>query len=341
MRVDPMGFQDWPAHRFQKKGLLDKAPFLGFILGKALYFLQKKVPLPKLQLTLLLSFLILLNFELISYAQENTSVKIAGSPDLFTGTMNYAIPIEVPPGRKGMQPKLALTYDSSGGNGKVGIGWELQVGAIERNTKFGVNYDGDAYVLRLAGSTMDLVYVGGNDYRAKIEGSFVRIRKNGNIWEVTDKTGTRYLFGQVTNYFGQTTNSRMDGPPGIFKWFLDQVTDTNGNSMTLTYFKDQGQVYLDRIDYTYLIPSNYVKLYYEPRSDAPVMYTTNFAVTTAQRLKTIDVFSNGQYPKGNRVRKVPMFVPARAALFCLWCPLLVGMVVKRFLLSLSSINLHL
>ncbi|MBI3358612.1 MAG: hypothetical protein HY037_03355, partial [Nitrospirae bacterium] len=212
-------------------------------------------------------------------------------PDLFTGTMSYSIPIEVPMGRKGMDPGLALTYKSSGGNGVVGMGWEMEVGAVERSRKDGVDYGGDDYVLRLAGATVDLVRTSGTapgdgEFRAKIEGAFSRVKKTGSVWEVTDKTGTRYLFGQ-------TAASRQDGTPGIFKWSLDQVIDPNDNSITLSYLKDQGQIYLDRIDYTYPGPTNYVKFYYESRTDAPVMYTTNFAVTTAKRLKTIDVMANG------------------------------------------------
>jgi hypothetical protein len=94
-------------------------------------------------------------------------------PDLFTGSMGYSVPIEVPPGRHGMDPGLALTYNSRNGNGWVGVGWELEVGAIERNTRFGVDYNGDEFVLRLAGSAVDLVRISGvapndGEFRAKI-----------------------------------------------------------------------------------------------------------------------------------------------------------------------------
>lgn len=60
-------------------------------------------------------------------------------PDLFSGTMSYSVPIEVPPGRRGMDPTLALTYKSSNGNGLIGVGWELETGAIERQSRKGVN----------------------------------------------------------------------------------------------------------------------------------------------------------------------------------------------------------
>ena len=42
------------------------------------------------------------------------------------GAYHYRIPIEVPPGRAGMAPSLALTYSSKSGNGPVGVGFSLE-----------------------------------------------------------------------------------------------------------------------------------------------------------------------------------------------------------------------
>src|SRR6185437_8017970 len=59
------------------------------------------------------------------------------------GTANLSYPIEVPPGRLGMQPHLAITYDSSRGNGWLGTGWDLETSSIEIDTRWGVpRYDG-------------------------------------------------------------------------------------------------------------------------------------------------------------------------------------------------------
>jgi RHS repeat-associated protein len=230
-------------------------------------------------------------------------------PDLFTGTMSHSIPIEVPPGRHSMDPGLGLTYQSSNGNGWVGVGWGLEVGAIQRSVRFGLDYNGDDYQLRLAGATVDLINIGndalGNrQYSAKIEGVFNRIKKlaASNSWEVTDKTGKRYLFGQTS---AAPYYSRQDNPnkaSEIFKWSLDQVIDPDGNYINLSYFKNQGQIYLDRIDYTSccypnttLTPTNYVKFYIDNiRTDVSDMYTINFKVRTAYRLKAIGVYANGR-----------------------------------------------
>ncbi len=231
-----------------------------------------------------------------SPGSSSNSVESASTalPDLFTGAMSYQIPIEVPAGRNGMKPDIALQYRSSNGNGWVGVGWELELGSIQRSEKNGVNYSADSFQIKTSSSLSDIVNVGNNEYLNMVESQFSRIRKlmasDGlPYWEVTDKNGVRYFYGQIAG-------SRQDNPANtsqIFKWCLDRIEDTNGNYMTITYVKDQGQIYLDRIDYN----GNQIKFYQEGRNDTANLFTSNFLVNTAKRLKTIDIFA-----AGNRVR---------------------------------------
>ena len=58
--------------------------------------------------------------------------------DPSTGSAGTAIPFGVPQGRGGIQPNIELTYNSSAGNSVVGVGWDLELGIIERSTKKGV-----------------------------------------------------------------------------------------------------------------------------------------------------------------------------------------------------------
>ena len=174
------------------------------------------------------------------------------------------------------------------------MGWNLDLGAIQRSTKRGVDYSGTDFVAVMNGASSELVQRtawGTNYYGAKVEEAFSKYYYNSGTggWEVTSKDGTVY-------YYGSTSASRQDNTNGVFKWCLDRVEDTNGNYMTVTYTKDQGQIYPDRIDYTgngSLTPPNYVKFYLESRTDVPPIYNTNGKVVTTYRLKSIDIQANG------------------------------------------------
>ena len=47
------------------------------------------------------------------------------SPDLYTGTGNFSVPIALPPGRNGFQPQLSLGYSTGQGSSEFGLGWGL------------------------------------------------------------------------------------------------------------------------------------------------------------------------------------------------------------------------
>lgn len=54
----------------------------------------------------------------VGYLPANWSI----SP---SGQFTYTIPLDVPQGRAGMQPKLSLNYSSDVGNGLLGLGWSV------------------------------------------------------------------------------------------------------------------------------------------------------------------------------------------------------------------------
>jgi hypothetical protein len=206
-----------------------------------------------------------------------------------TGTATYNVPIIVPPGRGGIaMPNLALTYNSQQKNGWVGMGWDLEIGSIQRNTKFGVDYNGDDFVVDGSVELVPRTDWGAAYYGAKIEGNFTKYRLNYSItgWEVTARDGTKY-------YYGQTY--RQENAGRIFKWYLEKIVDTNGNTMTITYYQDQnnGEIYPDEINYP---GNNKVKFIRESttRLDALPRYNTLWKVVTAYRLKTIEVYGHGQ-----------------------------------------------
>jgi RHS repeat-associated protein len=227
----------------------------------------------------------------------------------FTGASSYRYPIEVPPGRAGLAPQIALTYNSQMRNGWLGVGWSLDMGSIQRNTKYGLSYTNNdqpgAFVASINGSTAELVPRsdwGTGMWGAEVEGSFSKyyFDSANNYWIVTSKDGTKYYYGYRSEAY-----SRQTFPSGTFKWYLDRVEDVNGNFMTLSYWKDNspvdyGEVYLNRIDYTgninspALTTTNYVTFGLDNRSDKPDTYTANNRVQTRYRLSTINTYANGQ-----------------------------------------------
>ena len=124
---------------------------------------------------------------------------IEPNAELSTGAAVTRVPIEVPPGRQGMQPNLALVYSGHGGHGALGPGWELPIGRVERSMQRGVpHYDAsDTFVVALPDGRVDLVPLPDGSFAARIDESHARTTFNAtsNTWTLHDRSGRDYTFG--------------------------------------------------------------------------------------------------------------------------------------------------
>ena len=208
-----------------------------------------------------------------------------------SGAAVYRVPIYAPPGRRGIGPKLFLSYNSRRGDGPAGVGWTLELGAIQRSTRHGVDYGAKDFFVLSAGVLEELVPReagwGSGCYGAKIEETFVKYRYDGSGWEAIDRDGTRY-------FYGTSASSRQAGPEGVFKWCLDAVEDSNGNRMEVRYLSDGGQLYPQSVSWPGSPGTVETVCSWEGRPDVRVRYDTGFRVSTAKRLQGIGVYAGSR-----------------------------------------------
>ena len=213
---------------------------------------------------------------------------------LAVGGAEYTYPIFVPPGRAGHTPQLALYYNSSSANGWLGIGWQLDMGAIERSKKKGVDYGANDYVFTQNGNSSELVsrssQWGSNYYGAKIEQQYIKYYHDPSTggWLAYHKDGNVF-------YYGSTSATRqINSDNSIFKWSLDKIEDANGNLIELSYDKINGTLFLSEITYD---TNNRIEFVPDSaaRPDQWETYETHFPVTMSERLGEIKVYGDGQF----------------------------------------------
>jgi Salmonella virulence plasmid 65kDa B protein/Insecticide toxin TcdB middle/N-terminal region/FG-GAP-like repeat len=272
-------------------------------------------------------FFVQLAFAFISVSVPLTGYSgvVAGTvPTAFavndTGAATYSIPIQLPPGIAGLEPKLALVYNSQAGNGLLGVGWSVSgLSFISRcgrtiaqdGVNSGVSYDSnDRYCLDGQRLVMigpaNAVYGGdGTEYRTEQE-TYTRIVSHG-----VAGNGPAYFVawtksGQILEY-GNTPDSRIEaqGKASVRVYAVDKISDTAGNYFTVSYTEDNanGDYYPSWIIYTgnpatpggatysiYTAGSNsinYVQFIYDTRTDVTPVYVGGSITQTKKRLSGI------------------------------------------------------
>ncbi len=200
-------------------------------------------------------FILLLSFQLtIGQTPTGTSQEVGITEGQLavslTGGANYSIPIAVPPGINGVVPQVSLVYNSQGGNGMAGYGWNVAgVSAITRipRTKFhdgvvgGVNLDTND---RFALDGQRLILKSGTSYGA-----------SGAIYETESFSNIK-----VTSYGVHTSGAKygplyfkVEHPDGSVAFFGNSTDSRSISAWGITYWENAQKV---RISYTYLLARN-------------------------------------------------------------------------------------
>ncbi len=265
---------------------------------------------------------------MISLPQGGGAVSGMGekfSPDLFTGTGNFSVPIAIPEGRIGFQPQLSLGYSTGNGNGPYGLGWGLSIPGIMRKTNKGVpQYCSETDVFILSGSE-DLIPIEQIEennvptsriYRPRTEGLFARITHHfddgKNYWEVRSKDGLVSYYGNPDLDAEDAANTVIADPAKrskIFAWKLYKTQDPFGNIIVYDYERDlvprdesknemgYDQLYLKAVKYVdyndngterFLITVN-MDYGAQDRSDPFSTHTSGFQVRTNKLCQEIKI----------------------------------------------------
>lgn len=222
------------------------------------------------------------------------------------GAAVYTIPIEVPAGINGMQPQLAITYNSQAGNGLLGWGWNLSgVSAITRTGKtiyhdktefaYPVDFKDDRFLLdgqRLL--KVDEIDYGGDqcEYRTEIDNiSKIVSEVQNNVtsnFDVWTKGGLKIEYGNTNNSKIKLKNNNDT----ICMWLVNKVTDLNGNYMTYEYITNETSYRLDKIKYAgngNVEPEYTIQFNYEERDDVELRFVHNRLIEEKYLLKSIDI----------------------------------------------------
>ena len=226
----------------------------------------------------------------------------AASLNVFSAQVSYSVPIQLPRGRGGFGPELAISYSGELGNGPIGLGFTIGEIAIRRSLRHGVPAYENTDELELVGiegagrlipdaNTPETWWVEG-------KGKDLRVQRSGSGMLVTNANGLRYTLGTVVSSRIQGLAAGALGT-GIATWLVEDVEDLSGQHVTYSYQKLENQLYLSQIQWGPSPEGNAGSAYradfvYEPRPDPVVSYRTGLEVQTSQRLASIRITSFGE-----------------------------------------------
>ncbi|MBO9563069.1 MAG: VCBS repeat-containing protein [Niastella sp.] len=237
---------------------------------------------------------------------------IAGSTNTTpSGAVTYSMPVYTPPGTNGFQPTVGITYNSQGGDGPMGWGWNItglsSIGRTGRNiyhngivkpvtytTDDAFSLDGMRLnVITGSNGANGTVYAGEAESFAKIVSHTTGQASNPDWFEVTSKDGS-------VMEFGRTADSRIltDNGASVVLWRLNRILDVNGNYIDFVYENNARDTRIKAINYTGNINTgqatyNSIVFDYKVRTDRNTSYDAGASLSNQHLLEKITVNGEG------------------------------------------------
>ncbi|QII70328.1 type IV secretion protein Rhs [Apibacter sp. B3706] len=203
----------------------------------------------------------------IQVADPLSKVNIISAPTANNrGSAALSYTFEMPPARNGMSPSLGIQYNSDGGSGWLGEGWDMNIPSITVDTRWGVpRYDTSKETETYMMDGIQLVTLGadGNTsiahrgekiarksdrlFYSRKEGSFATIQRKGSnpgnyTWEVTNRKGVKYTYGGNGGVLkGTFTDISGKSREVISEWKLSRVEELHGD--WIEYFYEESKEY--------------------------------------------------------------------------------------------------
>lgn len=179
-----------------------------------------------------------------------------------TGAATYTIPIWAPAGPHGMQPHIALTYNSQQGNSYVGVGWGVSGLSSIYRCNLTIAQDGAAAPIALATSdgycmdgqrlrlTSGTYGTASSTYQTEVA-NFINVTAYGtagngpSYWIAQDRNGRSYTYGD-----GGSSQVLANGSTTAVAWMANEVSDPYSNTMTIAYSTATGTAVPTTISWT-------------------------------------------------------------------------------------------
>ncbi len=265
---------------------------------------------------------------LLGFSSAQAAVgRMAGTFNVSSsGAATYSIPIFTPSGPRGVQPSVALVYNSNGGAGYLGRGWSLAGFSSISRCQHTFAQDGLGYN-PVANGANDAFCLDGNRLRLQ-SGSygsagsvyateiadFSRVTANGSTttdysqsggpqsWTVERKDGTIYTYGGSGGSC-VLVNTTLDV---CSSWLVRQIQDRAGNKILFTYktadSNTAGLTHPTKVEWTQTYASSGSYIYamefdYASDGNAPASSQNGYSVGNTKRdtdlLTSISVKNSG------------------------------------------------